>query len=273
MVLFILWVLVGGCRYFNSDTRITLIFPALPAQWEAQFKSVNFRVVYPASEGNLHEMTIEGEKAFSGTVAIDLEKCINLPVIAYPIPEGFVPGRRLKAGEQPRQRELFPAGLLPAGGLFPLHRDSDGSLRLSWEYGFVAELLLNLLIHGVPIEAINTPRLITEIVNRAEGDTWSLDSSRIARSFSLGGFRADYIKKCETHKLTVDGLTGRWISGNPFFPVFSADERGIINFSGLYNGFHRFFQQGSRDIMDILITDNEWFILKHWLETGESGLW
>lgn len=204
-----LLVFIGCSQVVASlepEEHVVVSAPALPPQWYADYSAD-----YSAGHGVqlVHRVSVSDElgrieqRYFSDLV---LDTTLKVPkeritAVSYEISPR--PGLWLKS----------------AGGVYPLHRESDGTLTVSYENGFLAGLLHTLLRRnpGV-VRNLNIGRLELEILQRSRGNPWHLDQEAILRRLSTGSMRADSIRLIPGSLVNLELLNETWISLNPLDP-------------------------------------------------------
>jgi hypothetical protein len=158
----------------------------------------------------------------AGGAAVAVAKGAAVPVTAQPL----MPDRPLP----------------PCGALFPDDADAQGRLRLRWERGFAAHLLLGLVEKGVDIDGFNARRFCREIEERFE-DPWELDAALILGRILEGCFRVTDLKGLPEREVLVPVGGGSWFTESPFSAVREADQDGSVAVS-LSRGCHWLFRLG-----------------------------
>jgi len=193
-----------ACSLYGHSLPLTVQLPRTPDHWRTAFPGLCYRIVYPIPDrDSFEELFVE-----QGTQpVIELPKILFLPVLAYPAISA----------------ESFQ--LPPAGGIYPIDCNTQGStITMSWESGATAEVLYRLWIHGVNCSTINVPRLRTEMVERCEGDPWSLDLSLICSQLANRDFRATDIHLAPCRDLLLESSPGQWFLESPFRTPVEAED-------------------------------------------------
>lgn len=224
--LFLFIILLHGCELFTNYRTITVSFPEKLPPW---FLDNNTgKIVYPGVSGSI-ESTLIG---WNEDISIEIEKGSSVPIACYP--SGY----------------LKPAGAVLTKDLFP-----GQNLQLKWENGFLAELLLDLLKKGIPIEHLNTERLIEEIQIKSNGDPWSINKELLLEAIIYNSLSVYKIKSGIPRDITIP-IEGSWISDNPFYPLSVSNPQGELLLEGIYPGLHRFQNPETKEQLDILVWDD-----------------
>ena len=225
-----------SCGFLNElNEGLILVLPDPPARFAA-FGPHRFLLTCRDGGGNEKSWeTKVGEKE----IRLELRPRPSFPFLAEPLFGG--------------RKGL----LLPAGGLYPQGVDVEGKLRLSWEDGFAAEILLLAEARGFPLAVFNAERFFREARERGAGNPWRLDRKKILETLAALSFRADRMSPAKAYSVQVPGLEGDWFSWNPLLEPFSRGEDGEVVFGAFPPGFHRFFRSGGiTERLDVQIEEN-----------------
>lgn len=221
-------ILLNGCELFTNYKTVKVSLPKELPPWFQDMNTKTGKVFYPGVSGQIESTTITWSENF----CIEVEKGSCIPIACYP--SGY----------------LKPVGKILNYDLLP-----GQNLQLNWTEGFLADLLLDLLKKGIPIDHLNVKRLSKEIRSECEGDPWSIDKELLMDAIIYNSLSVYKIKSEELKDITIP-VTGEWISDNPFFPhIFSTNE-GEISIEGIYSGLHRFMNPETEEQLDILVWDD-----------------
>ncbi len=197
--------LFTGCSHlvesFEHDEYVVVIAPPVPSEWYMGSSYdlqplYRLRVTDELGRIERHEPWEKGAGRFELTVPKE-----RITAVSYEVSP--LPGLWLKA----------------AGGVYPLHREPNGTLSVSYENGYLAELLHDLLGRNPgAVRNLNIGRLEREILERSDGNPWQLDREAILRRLSSGSMRADAIRLLPATAVKLELLDGAWISLNPLEP-------------------------------------------------------
>ncbi len=231
------------CSLFSPQTTLCIYCPELPEHWQRAFANVPFLLRYPDTNGKVSERIIE---PFKERVTITVLKQNNLPVLAYPL----VKNRKVQ--------------LRPAGGLFPLDlcKENQDLLRLSWDQGIAAEILIRLFSEGLDISALNSSRLSAEIKVRGEGDPWLLDIDYITEKLASKHFRVTYIKMAPARCIQIDPGAGEWFLESPFCTTHPIEEGQVLILENVPFGFHRLFDSTSSSYFDLYLDETSLILIR-----------
>lgn len=245
----ILPFLSTGCQLAGT-TRVLVTFPSFPPQWEGYPEKPGYILTCPASENGEMELYLP---PYTENVTIYLGKGNNTPVLLTPF--------------------FDDGGLMfrPAGALYPLHCTESGVLPLSWEDGFLADLIFSLHTEDVPVEHINCVRMSEVIGEAGNGDPWSLDKGRIIQALRFNSFRQDYVSPLEIRSLDIELSEECYLWNDPFLSSFQTEAAGVYTFDSLYEGEHILFPMSGSEPVRIVITGDGWFIF--YPEYAECGNW
>ena len=193
------------------------------------------KVLYPGESGYIESSTINWDSNFT----ILVEKGSTVPVACYP------------AGN-----------LKPAGAFLSLDSENGQTLKLEWEKGFLADLLLEMMKKGIPVEHINIVRLSEEIEDISDGDPWSI-SRKLLEEAIIYNVLSTYKIKQDNKRDIILPVEGFWVSDNPFYPPVVADPQGELLLKKIYPGLHRFRNPDTKKQMDILVWDGGYEYLFH----------
>ena len=245
-------VFLFSCCCFSGTTEVTLSLPQLPSAWKQNLGEPEVVYVFPSVSEEDGDFKIVTLPQWHTPLNIRVPKENNLPVLAYPQYQGV----KMK----------------PAGGIVPNDVTEEKYVLLSWEHGFIAELLKRLYYTSHSAAVINIDRLTKEIGEKSE-DPWAVDMDRIAESLQFACFSANAVDVKETGSFSIDAAPGKWISSNPFMYPCTADKNGLLSLDALYPGFHRFFKAYGRERIDLFIDDTEYYAVNLYRESTEYGRW
>ncbi|HUX20249.1 MAG TPA: hypothetical protein VMW69_03350 [Spirochaetia bacterium] len=203
--------------------EVELSLPDQP-KWWSNLGAISYLIVMENPPGNQSTLSLESGAA---QAHVHITKGGPVPVLAYPLVGG--------------RSDL----LRPAGGIFPFSLDDRGALVLSFEDGFLSELLMPVTRAGDLAGALNIARLQSEIWERSEGDPWVLDRDAILGTLVYGAMSSNRIKNLAAFRLEIEATPGLWYSGDPFRgPVVVTPELKIFDAGELPVGVHHFFLHG-----------------------------
>ena len=127
----------------------------------------------------------------------------------------------------------------PAGVVLSPGSPRPSRLMLSWENGFAASILLNLVREGVAPEAFNLTRFIDLCVERSGGNPWKLDRRRLIGDMLSGQLRVYSFSRLAELEIELElPISGLWYSDYPLelpIDVVSGYWSGLLG-----TGLHRF---------------------------------
>ena len=213
--------LFAACSFFDSrSTEVAFHIPDLPAEMQ-RLEVSGWRVVV-TSVDKRKEFTAKG-KSFKASVPVSGITA----VLAYPLGQWG---------------ELKPAG-------FIVHGNLKAHNYLAWDEGFGAECTGYALAAGASSENFNFTLFQEKLLEKSEGNPWVLNRDKIIYALSYGIFNMNYIKKAESHTLSLPlPGTGTWCNGTP--------------------GCIQQFEQSGGYINDLVITEGENVFIN--METGEG---
>jgi len=210
----------------EATVPVTVILPDLPLHWAELFSGCTFDLSWSSEErekaraGDLSRGTLlPGSR-----LVIELPRAPPIPIIATPSCDGIE--------------------LAPAGALWPLHTNRDGSLNISFAEGPAAVTLRQAAAAGADISNFPIRRFSDAIRTHLPDDPWRLDIGRVARAIAGRSMRESYIRPAEL--FPVDGLPppGSWIAHSPFLTAIT-EESG---WPDLPVGLHRFVDGSGRRV-------------------------
>ena len=231
-------VLSVSCVFLSSERSIRFILPTLPSFWRERLRVEAFEISFLDSNGELAKLIVRTK---DGGGEIRVQKAFVIPVMARPLVPGF--------------------SLPPAGGLYPVHENSEGELTLSWEEGLVSGILLELACMGIDLDGLNTERLAREIETRAGDDPFRLDRLKIIDAIASGSFRVTSIRTLPEREVRLVPGPGQWITESPFSPLFETGPETTLELI-LTHGFHHLLNLLSKEHFDILVEEREVTVLK-----------
>ena len=233
-------LLLDACSFYSARRLVTVRLPEFPVRWLQLPEPRAFHLFY-----RLDGVTVSVDLP-PGTVTreLPLNKGTFVPILAYPV------------SGSPETR------LLPAGAVFPCDLNSNGELLLNWSNGAAAQVLTTLLECEIDIDAINVPRLLSELPARTGGDPWTADLSGMVRHFAEGAFRADWIRQAPLFEvvlqlpstlgafpgislLTENALEPELLLGGP--AANETEEQSTVSLGKLCQGMHRFIVERRND--------------------------
>ena len=209
-IFFAFYILLASCSMFDSkSTEVTFHIPPMTEEMQ-QLEVTSWRVVVTSvdnrKEFSTHDDTFKASVPVSGITA----------VLAYP---------------KGTWGELKPAG-------FIVHGNLKAHNYMTWDDGFGAECTAFSLATGAGSESFNFTLFQQKLMEKSEGNPWILNRDKIIYALSYGIFNMNYIKKAESHVLSLPlPGTGTWYSSTP----------GCIQQFEQYNGY----------INDLVITEGE----------------
>ncbi|MCK5675192.1 MAG: hypothetical protein KAH95_17560 [Spirochaetales bacterium] len=228
-------LLLSSCGIFTDFRTIEVSLPDEAPPWFIATENQIGKVIYPGESGYIESSTIDWNKDFS----IVVEKGSIVPVACYP-----------------------SGTLKPAGAFLSMDSENGKTLKLEWENGFLADLLLEMIEKNVPIEHINIRRLYEEIKTECNGDPWSINREILEEAIIYNTLSVYKIRQGDQIDIVLP-LEGLWISDNPFYPPIVSDPQREWFLEGIYPGMHRFQNPVTKEYLDILIGDGGYEYLLH----------
>lgn len=216
-------LIVGGCNLAAPDRAVLLVMPE-PAQiWTDCWGEPQYRV-------EIAGRTI-GSFAPGQAVEVRLNAGTAVGILAYP-----------EWGRPPCD------SFYPAGAVWPFAAvdDADGRVerwgramvvRLSYQDGPIAMLVVRMHQAGIPAVRWNLARLRDEVRGRASDDPWMIDWQRVVEAIGADAMRANYLDPVDPPTASVELPPGIWVSPNPF----AAPLIGTVD---LAYGYHRLYGVG-----------------------------
>lgn len=233
-LLFFIFLFIG-CNFFTNNRTVTVSFPKEHPPWFQDSNNPTGKVFYSGVSGSIESTVIEWNDNFK----IEIEKGSSIPIACYP--SGY---------------------LKPAGTVLNIDIVPGQNLQLTWEDGFLAEILLDLIKKNIPIEHLNISRLANEIQIESEGDPWSIDRELLMDAIIYNSLSVYKIKSGELQEMTIPTV-GEWISDNPFYPHILSYMEEEIFLEGIYPGLHRFQNPETKQQLDILVWNGGYEYLLH----------
>lgn len=243
IVLFSLFI--ASCSFFDSKSaEVTFHIPDLPEEMK-QLAVTNWHVVVTTvddrKEFTTKKDTFKASVPVSGITA----------VLAYP------------AGTW---GELKPAG-------FIVHGNLKAHNCLTWDDGFAAECTGSALASGYGSENFNFTLFQKKLVEKSDGNPWTLNRDIIIYALSYGIFNMNYIKKSESHTLSLPmSGTGTWYSGTPGCIQQFEQSGGYINDLMITEGENIFINPATGKSITIYADRLTWICISG-STGGLSGYW
>ncbi|MBR4158937.1 MAG: hypothetical protein IKT97_02625 [Spirochaetia bacterium] len=236
---------LAGCSLFESKSaEVTFHIPELPEQMR-QLEVTGWRVVVTSvddrKEFTTPKSTFKTSVPVSGITA----------VTAYPVG---------------RWRELKPAG-------FIVHGNLKAHNYLTWDNGFAAECTAFSLAAGTGSANFNFTLFQQKLMEKSDGNPWCLNRDRIIYALSYGIFNMNYIKKAESHTLSLPlPGTGTWYSGTPGCIQQFEQSGGYINNLVITEGENVFINPATGEGITIYADRLTWICISG-TTGGLSGSW
>jgi len=244
-VLVVFCLFLTACSMFDSrSTEVTFHIPELPEEMQV-LEVTSWRVVVTSvddrKEFTAHGDTFKASVPVSGITA----------VLAYP---------------KGAWGELKPAG-------FIVHGNMKAHNYMTWDDGFAAECTAFSLAAGAGSENFNFTLFQQKLMEKSEGNPWILNRDRIIYALSYGIFNMNYIKKAESHSLSLPlPGTGTWCSGTPGCIQQFEQCNGYINNLVITEGENIFINLATGESITIYADRLTWICISG-TTGGLSGTW
>jgi len=244
-VLVVFCLFLAACSMFDSrSTEVTFHIPELPEEMQV-LEVTSWRVVVTSvddrKEFTAHGDTFKASVPVSGITA----------VLAYP---------------KGAWGELKPAG-------FIVHGNMKAHNYMTWDDGFAAECTAFSLAAGAGSENFNFTLFQQKLMEKSEGNPWILNRDRIIYALSYGIFNMNYIKKAESHSLSLPlPGTGTWCSGTPGCIQQFEQCNGYINNLVITEGENIFINLATGESITIYADRLTWICISG-TTGGLSGTW
>ena len=244
-VLIIFCFLLAACSMFdNKSAEVTFHIPELPEQMQ-QLEVTGWRVSV-TSVDNRKEFTTRKHE-FKASVPVSGITAVT----AYPV-GGW-------------------GTLKPAG--FIVHGNLKAHNYMTWDYGFAAECTAYSLTAGAGSENFNFTLFQEKLMEKSEGNPWCLNRDRVIYTLSYGIFNMNYIKKAESHTLSLPlPGTGTWYSGTPGCIKQFVQHDGYINDLVITEGENIFINPATGEGITIYADRLTWICISG-TAGGLSGYW
>ena len=202
--------------------------PAVPAAWR-HFAIILRLTAVDARDGTEQRLP----DALPGSVTVlPLSRHAATVLVAEPVVVGPA-----GAGGRRDSAVLPDLRLRPAGAVLPLDIGADGVIRVTWERGVLAALILDLWRGGANPWLVNIERLDRELRARSGADPWALDRGAILAALQAGEMSVAAIRPRPRHLVTLPLPPGRWVWWDPWATPLHSD--GITAFTiQLPAGYH-----------------------------------
>ncbi|MBT3274184.1 MAG: hypothetical protein HN368_13585 [Spirochaetales bacterium] len=264
---------LAACSFYNSHAEASLILPGLPLELAEVFHIKEYVIRYLENDGQVIERTVSSTQT---STILALPKLPVVPVTATPI---------CVAIENP-DRLVY---LKPAGAVFPADAvtdvvadavtdafgDADDTLdlELAWHKGFLADLLLSCSQIGDMLQAVNVQKLSQIVLEKCDGDPWSLDSSPLRTAIRTGSLQSRSVRKLPEYSLPLILPTGIWTSTNPLSDRLAYESDGKSIFGEIYEGWHSYVFRTGEENLVISVEPNGWRAVMSSQEGGLNGIW
>ena len=242
----LLCLLLGACSFFDSKSaEVTFHIPELPAEMQ-QLEVTGYRVVVTTMDKH-KEFTAKG-KSFKASVPVSGITAVT----AYP---------------KGAWGELKPAG-------FIVHGNLKSHNYMTWDVGFAAECTGLSLTSGYGSENFNFTLFQQKLMEKSEGNPWTLNRDKVIYALSYGIFNMNYIKKSESHTLSipVPGPDCTWYAGTPGCIKEYEQRDGCIQNLDITEGENVFVNPGTGEGISIYADRLTWICISG-STGGLSGTW
>ena len=215
-----------GCDLFPGPRVVQL--PELPAQWR------HFAIVLQltAVDGRDGAEQLLPDALPGSAVVLPVGRHTATVIAAEPVIVG--PAGTRGHGDHRTHHDLR---LRPAGAVVPLDAGADGVLRITWERGVLASLILDLWRGGANPWLLNIERLDREMRERAGSDPWALDRGAILAALQAGEMSVAVIRPRPKHTISLSLPAGRWVWWDPWATPLHSDGRTAFTIQ-LPAGYH-----------------------------------
>ncbi len=245
-IVIILCFLLASCNLFDSKSaEVTFHIPPMPEEMQ-QLEVTGWRVVVTSVDDH-REFTACGN-FFKASVPVSGITA----VLAYPVG---------------RWGELKPAG-------FIVHGNLSAHNCMTWDEGFAAECTAFFLAAGAGSEDFNFTLFQEKLMEKTEGNPWCLNRDRIIYALSYGIFNMNYIKKSESHTLSipVPGSDCTWYAGTPGYIKEYEQRDGCIQNLDITEGENVFVNPDTGEGIAIYADRLTWICISG-STGGLSGTW
>jgi len=216
---------LSSCGIFTDFRTITVSLPDETPPWFIDDNNQTGKVLFPGESGYIENSTID----WDGSFKIRIEKGSSVPVTCYP-----------------------SGNLKPAGAFLSLDSENGQVLKLEWADGFLADLLLEMMKRGVPIEHINIRRLSEKIETECNSDPWSINREILEEAIIYNTLSVYKIRPGDQRDIILP-IEGLWVPDNPFYPAAASNSQGKLLLEGIYPGMHKFQNPDTKEQLDILV--------------------
>ncbi len=244
-IFFAFCILLAACSMFdNKSAEVTFHIPELPEQMQ-QLEVTGWRVVVTSLDKKKEFTTRKHE--FKASVPVSGITA----VLAYP---------------KGTWGELKPAG-------FIVHGNLKAHNYMTWDDGFGAECTAFSLATGAGLESFNFTLFQQKLMEKSEGNPWILNRDKIIYALSYGIFNMNYIKKAESHVLSLPlPGTGTWYSSTPGCIQQFEQCNGYINDLVITEGENVFVNPVTGEGITIYADQLTWICISG-TTGGLSGFW
>ena len=242
----LLCIFPTSCSLFDSkNTEVTFHIPDLPEEMQ-QLEVSGYQVVVTSVDKH-KELTAKGQ---SFKVSVPVSGITS--ILAYPVGTWG---------------KLKPAG-------FIVHGNLKAHNCLTWDDGFAAECTGYALNSGYESENFNFTLFQQKLIEKTDGNPWILNRDIIIYALSYGIFNMNYIKKAESHTLSipVQGPDGTWCSGTPGCIQHFDQAGGYINNLVITEGENIFINPATEEEITIYADRLTWICISG-STGGLSGSW
>ena len=221
-----------GCEFFSFDRTIRIIMPEVPSTW--QELDLNWELSY-----RIHKNILIREQIHSKLIDLTFPKGLTAVFLLTP--------------------QFHSLELKPAGG-FLLSSEEKDIVYISWENGWLAQVLDRVLKSGGNLEYLNIKKLESSLFKKRDSTSpWNFDQEFFL--LELAGLKANYysFQKAEIHvKLQIP--EGIWLNVDPFSePLRGPDlvektvPYGVNNYFSLEKSWS--FQSNQMGTIDYILKD------------------
>ncbi|MCL2792168.1 MAG: hypothetical protein FWD87_03680 [Spirochaetaceae bacterium] len=248
--IFILLLFLAGCDILKQY-ELEVIMPHLPGHIKSSYSDIRFELKYPGATPIL-----DNYKEIRAGSSVFISSSFSTGLSVFPVVA--IPYMYLDTEKNSKEHITF----YPAGGIFP-ESGKDGKLFLTWEDGFVAEIIYKMVGNGYNLESFNIGRLKNYVIDRSSGNPWIYNEENIIYALSFGIFNANFVRRLESHQIVlqipyeVSGKKG-WVLSNLSDSRIFEENNGVLILDDIPKRNVFIFSDTGKEFAELFLDGSGW---------------
>jgi hypothetical protein len=234
-------VICTGCDFFSSRFETVVRWPA-ENTWAADFCAAEpdfWELSWLEYDGSVSRSRVPGDRP----AVLKLAKESPVIISAVPVTPGFGAGFQFR----------------PAGIVRPCDLPVEDEMRLTWEEGFTAGIMLTLAESGVHPSRVNLRRFLDTAAERGGPNPWKLDTRRLFEDLAAGRLWVYSFRLSPQFTVELPLPPGTWYSEYPRDPVLVSDASGWQG--ELPEGQSRFIRDSGDLVLTVGVDERGGFVM------------